>query len=104
METSFFLQNGCPAYSMDHLFAEGWIGRFSPIHYLPRSPDIIRLDFFIRIPQNEEYIQRTLLHDSEVLKEKIQDALNEMNDPQTIREVQYEIIIKAEKYVEGRNV
>lgn len=43
-----------------------------------------------------------LLHDREILKARIQDAVNEINVPATIRKVYGEFIKRMEKCVEIR--
>lgn len=49
----YFQQDGCPAHStlliqnfLDVHFSGKWIGRFGPVHWPARSPDLTPLDFF----------------------------------------------------------
>lgn len=103
----FWQQDGCPAHSTalvrqwlaDH-FGERWIGRFGPIHYPARSPDLTPLDFFLWGAVKQKVYSNDLPHDREVLKERIREAINELNEPQTIRKVYEKFIKLAEKFVE----
>lgn len=52
----FWQQDDCITHSavlvrhfLGHQFAERWTGRFDPIHYFPRLPDMILLEFFFGV-------------------------------------------------------
>lgn len=78
----FFQQDGCPAHSsrtvtrfLNEKYGEKWIGRYGPIHWPARSPDLTPLDFYVwgrakELVYNEEILDR------EQLKQKIISAFD----------------------------
>ncbi|KYN21097.1 hypothetical protein ALC57_06542, partial [Trachymyrmex cornetzi] len=64
----WFQQDGCPPHTsrvaravLNTMFPNKWIGKFGPINYPPRSPDLTVLDFYLwgRIKDLEGYRQRS---------------------------------------------
>ena len=50
----WFQQDGCPAHtarisgqSLNHMFPNRWIGKYGPVNYPPRSPDLTVLDYYL---------------------------------------------------------
>ncbi|XP_050302991.1 uncharacterized protein LOC126740868 [Anthonomus grandis grandis] len=50
----WFQMDGCPAHngrivqnSLNQCFGEKWIGRYGPVRWPPRSPDLTALDFYV---------------------------------------------------------
>lgn len=104
----FWQQDGCPAHCtllvrqwLNEHFGERWIGRFGPVHYPARSPDLTPMDYFLWGVLKQKVYENDLPHDREVLKARIRDGINEINNqPATIRKVYSEFIKRTEKCVE----
>lgn len=60
-----------------------------PIVFPNRSNNITKLDLFVwGVLKLSDYYLSHLPHDRVVLKDRIQEAITELNEPHTIREVQ----------------
>lgn len=102
----FWQQDGCPAHCTalvrqwlnDH-FGAKWIGRFGPNHYPARSPDLSLLDFFLWGALKQKVYSDNLPHDREILKQRIEGAIHDLNVPRIIRKVYGKFIKLAEKCV-----
>ena len=85
---------------MDATFPNRWIGRDGPTPWLPRSPDIIPLDFFLW-GYVKDKVFLTPVPDITNLKEGITDALATITEDMldnTWREIDYRLdILRATK-------
>lgn len=83
----FFQQDGCPAHStlrvrawLNEHFPNRWIGRFGPLKWPARSPDLTPLDFFLWGYLKEKVYANELEDDLENLKQKIVEAVASVNE------------------------
>lgn len=106
-DTVYFQQDGCPAHStnliknwLDNHFPERWIGRFGPIHWPARSPDLTPMDFYFwGYVKQRVYENNNFEGNLEALKDKIRTVISEI-DIRTLRNVYREFRNRVEKCVE----
>lgn len=103
---AYFQQDGCPAHSslqvqnwLHRHFPQKWLGRFGPIHWPARSPDLTACDYFLWGFLKEKVYKNHLAHDVEILKERIIEAIAEVNQ-EMIRSVYDEFKRRLQKCVE----
>lgn len=106
VEDYFFQQDGCPAHSthlitnfLNRHFPGKWIGRYGPVHWPARSPDLTPLDFFLWGYLKQQVYKENFNDNIELLKQKIRDVISEINLV-TIRKVYEEFRIRLEKCVD----
>ena len=82
----WFQMDGAPPHStaiisryLHEIFAERWIGRFGPIAWPPRSPDLSPNDFFLWGHLKNTIYNNIMINDVEELKDRIRNACNELN-------------------------
>ena len=103
---AYFQQDGCPAHStlqvrnwLNRYFPQKWLGRCGPIQWPPRSPDLTACDYFLWGFLKEKVYKHNLEHNVEILKQKIREAVAEINQ-QMIYSVYSEFRRRLEKCVE----
>lgn len=79
-------------------FPERWIGRYGPIHWPARSPDLTPADFYLWGYLKQKVYSSDLQDNIDLLKQKIRDAVVEIN-PMTIARVYDEFRVRIEKCV-----
>lgn len=90
----WFQQDGCPAHtsqlarnSLNQLFPNRWIGKYGPVNYPPRSPDLTVLDYYLwgrikdlvyreRPTTRENMIDRIIQAIASLQAEEIRRAVN----------------------------
>lgn len=82
----YFQQDGCPAHStlqvrewLNLHFPDKWIGRFGPIHWPARSPDLTPMDFFLWGFLKQKVYKERLDNDLDSLRMRITQAVNDIN-------------------------
>lgn len=102
----FRQQYGCPGHAtilfrkfLENQFAETKIGRLGPINGPFRSAYIIPLEYFLWVAVEQKVFSNDLPHDREILEERIQKAIKELNELHTICKMSDEYIIRAEKCI-----
>lgn len=103
LEEFYFQQDGCPAHStrlvthfLNQHFQERWIGRYGSIHWPARSPDLTPADFYLWGYLKQKVYSCDLHDDLQLLKQKIRDAVNEINAT-SITKVFEEFRVRVEK-------
>jgi hypothetical protein len=83
--------DGAPPHStamitryLNEVFNQRWIGRFGPIAWAPRSPDMSPNDFFLWGHLKNQVYNNVVINDIEELKDRIRHACNTL-PPQFIR-------------------
>ena len=86
-----FQQDACPSHTsrmaravLNDMFPKKWIGKFGPINFPPRSPDLTVLDYFLwgRI-KNLVYNTRPTTRDDMI--NRITEAIQSLNEAEILR-------------------
>ncbi|XP_029675902.1 uncharacterized protein LOC115243229 [Formica exsecta] len=87
----WFQQNGCPSHTsrvartiLNTMFPNKWIGKYGPINYPPRSPDLTILDYFLwgRV-KDMVYRERPTIKDNMI--HRISEAILSLGDDEILR-------------------
>ena len=102
----FFQQDGHPAHStlmvrqwLHEQFQNQWIGRYGPLVWPARSPDLTIMDFYLWGYLKQKVYERPLNNDLDELKTRIREAI--ANTPlqeiqKSYREFRYRVELCAE--------
>jgi hypothetical protein len=101
----WFQQDGCPAHStrnvrrwLDAQFPERWVGRYGPVEWPPRSPDLTPLDFFLWGYIKSKVYEGCNQLTKEQLKNKIQECFTNLT-PNMLISVMREFQERIEKCI-----
>lgn len=82
----YFQQDGCPAHGtlivrefLNLQFPGRWIGRYGPIHWPARSPDLTPMDFFLWGYLKQKVFREPMENNVNDLKMRITEAVREIN-------------------------
>lgn len=105
-QSVYFQQDGCPAHStllvrnyLQEYFGNRWIGRYGPVNWPARSPDLSPLDFFLWGYVKQRVYNSNLDNNIEILKQKITEAVNSVTEDM-IHNVYKEFVCRTERCVE----
>lgn len=86
IENVWFQMDGAPAHStaavtrfLNEMFVDRWIGRFGPIAWPPRSPDLSPNDFFLWGYLKTKIYNNIQIENIQELRDRILTACNALN-------------------------
>ena len=107
IESMWFQYDGAPAYwygdvldELDEMFPGKWIGRFGPIAWPARSPDLNELDFFFW-GYMKERIYSTPYNDFDELRNRIQEAVDSVT-PEMLERVHKNFIKRCRACIQAQ--
>lgn len=82
-QTAYFQHDGHPSHAtgivrewLDREFAGRWIGRYGPIPWPPRSPDLTLMDFYLWGYLKQKVYAAPLNNDLDLLKLRLREAID----------------------------